>query len=172
MPTPFEAEINSLFRDLGDASLVADDLLRRWSLNILSESEQEECALFLMNAGIYSRFFVTVRQALDSSAKLPWAVLIEALGDMRAVITEEQGNAIIAGARAQDAELELARSAKLAKTFPQYKHLRARLLSHRALTLEHRRKDLKDKIQFMRQGRLFEEEAKALRELQAKFGYP
>jgi hypothetical protein len=169
MPSPFEAEIALLMRDHGDASLVADDLLRRWKMNVLDEREQNECAYFLVHAGFHSRLLKVVYRQLQQNGKIPWAALCEALGEMRVTITEIEAMSIVVGARSQNAELELALSRKLEAQHGIFKEVRARFMSERAMQIEARRKELKDKIQYMRVGRMYSQEEKLLKEIQAIF---
>jgi hypothetical protein len=169
MPSPFEAEIGILMRDLGDVSLVADDLLRRWKMNVLDEREQQECAFFLIHSGLHARLMKVAYRLVPQNTKLPWAALCEGIGELRLSLSETEAMSIVDGARAQNAELEIAHSRKLELQQPIFKEIRARFLSERAMQVETRRKELKDKIQYMRVGRMYSQEEKLLKEIQAIF---
>lgn len=169
MPSPFEAEIHVLLQEQGDPSGVADELLRRWNLNLLNEDEIFESANFLLHAGLHSRLFRALESALKSQSKMPWGAVVEALGEARVKIDPLEAQALLYGARAQEAELDLARSRKLDDKHSLFRELQARFLAERALKLEARRKELKERIQFLKTGRMFAQEAEALREMEALF---
>lgn len=169
MPTPFEAEINSLLQKLGDPSLVADDLFRRWDLNLLTEEEQIDCAQFLVASGQYRALFERVNKLLSEKMKLPWAQLAEAVGYTKIAPTKTEIDAILEGAKEQESEEALIRSYQLDLWDRRFIELRAALQSRKAIDLAERKQALKDKLEFMRAQRMLEQEADILEEVQKLF---
>lgn len=169
MPTPFEAEIGSLLRELGSPEAVANDLVRRWDLNVLSPDEQKDCAQFFNAAGLYPVFFKQVRNLTNEKAQIPWAQFADALGRARIKPSEKEIDAIFSGAKSQEALSELVLSHQLDIWSRRFSEVRSQIAKVRETELENRRQNLKEELAFMRANRLVQEEAKILKEAEALF---
>lgn len=169
MPTPFEAEINSLLRETGDLPQVAAELVRRWQMNLLNEREQIDCAQFLVASGLYPTLLEQARRLHKNGGTLPWAQLAEVLGRSKIPLEARETAALIEGAEAQESLEALLRSHQLDAWDRVFIERRAQVRGQKLLEVEERKKSLKDKIDFMRNNRMFEQERKALDELQALF---
>src|SRR4051812_17424875 len=113
MPTSFETEIRSLLLSHKDPVIVADDLVRRWNTQLLSEAEQIDCAQFLVSSGLLSHFFTQAKIVLSESGRLPWAQIGEAIGRAKIKPKPEEIDAIIEGAQSQTGLSDLVRSHQL-----------------------------------------------------------
>lgn len=169
VPTAFEVEIHSLLNSLGSPKRVAEDILRRWDMNLLSEEEQLDCAQFLLAAGLYPLLFQRIKKLLDNRAQIPWAQLAEAIGRAKLLPTLKETNAILEGAQAQNSEEHLLRSYQLDiwdRTYPERRNL---LQSKKTEAIDEQKKSLIEKMQFMRDNQIFEKENEVLEELQNLF---
>lgn len=169
MATPLEAEISSLMKEHGDVGLVADDLVRRWERNLLNENEQVDCAQFLVAAGLYSRLFEQVYRLISDGHALPWTQLAEAIGRGRVKIGPKEIRFLIEGAESQDRLVEFLRSRQLDVWDRRFTEKRAQLSGQRALAIEQKKQVLKDKLEFVRNSRMYDEEEKVLAEIQTLF---
>lgn len=169
MPTPFEIEINSLLREMGDVRSVVDELLRRWNLNLLSESEQETSAFFMMTAGFYPSLFEQAATLCSKGRTLPWTPLIESLGRAGISVNDDEMQALIEGASEQNALSDFLRSHAFDSSHAVLSSLRHQQASRKAVELVARKQALKEKLEFMRNNRLFEQEAKILDEIRYTF---
>ncbi len=168
MPTPLESEISTLLREK-EPPLVAEELIRRWRLQILSEEEQLDCAQFLIAAGLYEHLFTEIRHLIRQSAKLPWAQLAEALGRIGYRPSDSEVNALFEAAESQDATPDLLRSRQLDLYSRAFAEKRAALHDSFERKVSDRKQALRDQIQFMRSQRLYEQELKLIEELEALF---
>lgn len=169
MPTPLEAEISSLLNETGDATQVADELVRRWERNLLDEQEQIDCAQFLVAAGLYPLLLRQLARMLKEELPLPWAQVAEALGRARIPLNDKEVRAIFAGAESQNAIRKLVRSHQLDIWDRGFGDRRSRVKSEMALEFEQRKLALKDKLEFMRNARMYEQEEKVLEEIEMLF---
>ena len=173
MPTPFETEISALLRDMKNPRLVADELVQRWRHRILSEPEQIDCAQFLLAAGLYPVLFEQIEYLASDRAKLPWAQFVEVLGRTGVKPDEFEWRSLIEGAEAQEGGVvELFKSPYLDLLDGTEKVLiqkREVLRESRRRIFEEKKSELKDKMIFMRNNRLFDQEKEVLEELAALF---
>jgi tetratricopeptide (TPR) repeat protein len=169
VPTPLEAEISSLLSEKGDPRLVAEDLLHRWKHRMLNVEEQIDCAQFLVAAGLYSIFFRWLHQLAGDQERVPWAQVAEAVGRSGVQVEESDIRALIEGARTQNATPELIRSHRLDTVHSALGDLRARIRAEKEEALQQRLQSLKEKLNFMRANRLFEQEEEVIREIQSLF---
>lgn len=169
MPTPFEAEIGSLLRDLGSPAAVAEDLIRRWNMNVLSSDEQKDCAQFFNAAGLYPVFFQQIRQLTSDKALIPWAQFADAIGLSRIKPSDLEIDAIFDGAKSQNALSELVLSHQLDIWSRRFGDVRSQIARIREEELDAKKRRLKDELEFMRANRLVAEEEKVLKEVEALF---
>ncbi|MEK7355519.1 MAG: hypothetical protein AAB250_03675 [Bdellovibrionota bacterium] len=167
MTSSFEAEIQALLVSLSDPEKVADDLVRRWNLSMLSEAERRTVAEFFVAAGYNSTLLDVLPSLLTSNQKLPWAPFIEALGRSKIEPTAVEIEALFAGATEQDALADLVRSRKLDALSPRFNEVRADGALEREAELEKKKNDIMDKLQFLRANRLQEQEKQAIEEFKA-----
>lgn len=163
----FEAEIRALLVDLRDPQKVAEDLVRRWNLQMLSEDEQRVTAEFLVACGFYPTLFSVARTIVMKQLMVPWAALAEAIGRAKVKPTENEIDALIVGATAQNAVAELVRSRQLDLWSRKFGEARAQIEAGRKDDLEKRKDEIRDKLQFLRANRLTEQERQALEEFKA-----
>ena len=169
MPTPFESEIGALLRDLKDPAAVAQDLVRRWNMNVLSVDEQRDCAQFFNAAGLYQTFFQQVRTQSSDNAQIPWAQFADAVGLSRIKPTSSELDAIFEGAKEQSGLSDLVLSHQLDIWTRRFPETRATIVRLREDELEAKRQKLKEELEFMRSNRLVEEEERVLVEAEALF---
>ncbi len=169
MPTPFEVEIGALLSDLGNPAAVAQDLIRRWNMNVLSSDEQKDCAQFFNAVGLYPVFFQQVLQLTSDQAQIPWAQFADAVGLSRIKPSEREIDAIFDGAKSQNALSELVLSHQLDIWSRKFGDVRSQIVKVREDELEARKVKLKDELEFMRANRLVEQEDKLLKEAEALF---
>jgi thioredoxin-like negative regulator of GroEL len=169
MPTPFETEIGALLRDLKDPASVAEDLVRRWNMNVLTADEQRDCAQFFNAAGLYQTFFQQIRTQTSDNAQIPWAQLADAVGLSRIKPSSIELDAIFEGAKEQSGLSDLVLSHQLDIWSRRFPETRAQIVKLREEELEAKRQKLKEELEFMRANRLVEEEERVLEEAEALF---
>ena len=169
MPTPLEAEISEMLQDGNDPVLIADDLVRRWERNLLSESQQSDCARFLVASSQYIRLFEQVVRLADENQSLPWTDFAEALGRGHVQIKPEEMNALLEGAQEQNQVAEFVQSRQLDLWDKRLAALRATSADQKQRDYANRKVLLREKLEFMRSQRLSSEEAKVLDEIQQLF---
>lgn len=163
----FEAEIQALLADLRDPQKVADDLVRRWNLQMLSEDEQMSTAEFMVAAGLYPALFEVIRSLLLKRLPIPWAAVAEAVGRSRVKPSDAEIDAIFDGAREQNAVAELVRSRQLDLWSRKFIDARGEVENVRKIELERKKDEIRDKLQFLRANRLQEQEKQVLEEFRA-----
>lgn len=169
LPSPFEAEISSLLREHGSAALVAQAILQRWRLRLLNDDEQFDFAQFLVASGLYTKLLTEIPSLIRDGARLPWAQFAECLGRTGTKPDQIEVQALFDGAEMQGAVGLLLRSRQLDLYHRQFGERRDQFLRTREEQIIERREALKDKLQFVRGQRLFEQEAEVLEEIQAIF---
>ncbi|MES2856085.1 MAG: hypothetical protein V4692_09490, partial [Bdellovibrionota bacterium] len=169
MPSSFETEIRTLILTLKDPAQVAADLMSRWQSQLLSEEEKEDCAQYMLASGQLTLLFKQLKLAISESGRIPWAQFAEAIGRGKIKPSAKEIEAIIEGAGAQNALSDLVRSHQLDLWSRRFGELRLEVETLRKNDLEERKHELKDRLQFIRANRLYEEEKKALEEIEAVF---
>ncbi len=170
VPTPFETEIAALLREHKDPRKVADDLVTRWRHRVLSEAEQIDCAQFLLASGLYPLLFEQIERITLERTRVPWAQLVELLGRSGLKPDELEVRALVDGAESQDGGVsELFRSPYLDVLDETLAERRRKLRAEKDREIEEKKSAFKDKLQFMRANRLFDQEKQVLEEIQAQF---
>ena len=170
MSSPFEAEIRALLlrsSQTADQESVVTELARRWSLKLLSESEQSDCAEFFVAIGALPTLFSKIESLSEEQAPIPWAAFAEALGRARIKPNELELNALFEGAKSQGASADLVRSHQLDIWSRRFGEERRVIEKLRAEDLERKKFEIKDRLQFVRAGRLINQEKEVLAEFQA-----
>lgn len=155
--------------DLRDPRLVADDLVRRWNMNLLGPDEQKDAAQYFLATGLYGVFFDQIRVLCQDQGEIPWAQFAEVIGRAKIKPKPKELDAILEGAEAQNSLSDLVRSYKLDIWSKKFSDNRKRIKELRARDTEARKADLKDRLQFMRSNRLVDQEAALLKEAEAIF---
>lgn len=163
----FEAEIQALLAASRDPLKVAEDLVRRWNLQMLSEDEQRVTAEFLVASGFYPTLFQITRTLVMKKLFVPWAALAEALGRAKIKPSENEIDALITGATTQNALASLVRSHQLDLWSRKFQDARAEIIVARKADFEKRKDEIRDKLQFLRANRLQEQEKQAIEEFKA-----
>lgn len=170
MPTPFETEISALLRESRNSRRVADELVQRWRHRILSESEQLDVAQFLIASGQYSLLFEQLAHMLSERTRIPWAQFVEVLGRAGIKPNELQVRALVEGAESQEGGIgEFFRSPYIDLLDRSLADRRQGLRAQKQREIEEKKSSLRDKLQFMRANRLFDQEGQVLEEIQALF---
>lgn len=169
MPTPLELEINTLLKEKNDPLLVADELLQRWRHRLLNETEQLDCAQFLLSAGLYPLLFSEIHRLANESEKIPWAQFAEALGRSGIKPDNYEVDALFNAAESQNALADLLRSRQLDLYSRTFAAKRAELQDIKSREAHNLKLQLKDQIQFVRAQRMFEQELNLLDRMQALF---
>lgn len=169
MPSPFEAEIHCLLRENPDLKQVADELVRRWELSILSLDEQADVAQFLLACGFGTTLAQNLQRLTLDDKRLPWTQLAELIGQSQIAVGDDELTAILEGAQEQNAIEDLTRSHALDRLHTDLEVFRGQVLRGKRLAFDERRQALRDKLSFMKANRLFEEEAKVLAEALEQF---
>lgn len=162
MPSPLEAEIGHLMRDLKNPRAVAEELANRWRLNLFSPEEQDDCAQFMLTAGLYPQLFDQISRLLSGDGRVPWGQFAEAIARSGSRPSESLIKALIKGAESQGALEELLRARQL-DLFDKkglLKEKREELVGLREGKILEKKEDLKERIEFMRANRMIEEEVK------------
>ena len=143
MSSPFEAEIRALLlrsSQTADQESVVTELARRWSLKLLSESEQSDCAEFFVAIGALPTLFSKIESLSEEQAPIPWAAFAEALGRARIKPNELELNALFEGAKSQGASAELVRSHQLdiwSRRFGEERRVIEKLRAEHSSALKH-----------------------------------
>lgn len=170
MPTPFESEISALLRESQNPRRVAEDLVQRWRHRILSETEQTDVAQFLLAAGYYPLLFEQIGMMASEKHRLPWAQFVEVLGRSGIKPDEYEVRALVEGAESQEGGIaEFFKSPYIDILDASLAERRAAIRAAKGAEIEEKKSALKDKLQFMRANRLFDQEAQVLEEIQAMF---
>lgn len=177
MPSAIEAEIGALMKTHSDSHEVANALLERSRRNLLSNQEQDDVFQFMIDAGLYTKFFDEMSRLIGllaenedrDSIRIPWGKLIEALGRSGVHIEKQEFKAIFAAAKEGQASADLVQSHLLDSQYAEFAKLRENLLAEETKARADKKQSLKNQLDYMRANRMFEQEAKILDEIQALF---
>lgn len=175
MPSSLEVEIAKLVKSHGDLHLVASDLQNRFHRGLLNDLEQRDYFQFLIDAGQLPLFFAEIQTILSvhpgapPSAQLPWTQFVEALGLSEVTLDDFDIQALFDASASQDATSELVRSRRLDDVQSGFRSRREALQHLQVKARDDKKQALKDKLNYMRANRMFEQESIVLDELQAMF---
>ena len=170
MPTALEVEINTILREnRGTAQSTAEELLRRWQLELLDEDQQTDCAQFLVACGYFKELLEQVQRLIQQGHKIPWAQFAEALGRAGGKPEDHDIAALFEGAEKEGGVEVLVRSHQLDIFSREFGDRRDKARDRVRQALADQKKVLKDKLIFMRNNRLFEQEKAVLEEIRAQF---
>jgi hypothetical protein len=170
MPSGLEVEINTLLReDRGTSKKAAAELLRRWRSEQLDPEQQLDCAQFLVAGGFFKDLFQQVQNLVQQGLPVPWAQFAEAVGRAGIKPEEHEISAILEGARSEGAAHELVRSSQLDLYSREFGNLRLELREEAKKKTADLKQTLKEKLLFMRNNRLFDQEKAVLEEILAIF---
>lgn len=169
MPTALEIEINTLLSEKSDVKRVGTELVRRWRHHLFNDAEADDCARFLVISGQLELFFMEIRRLIEEGAKLPWAQLGEALGKSGMKPDSFEIDSLLEAAASQEATAELLRSRQLDLFSREFAKQRETLNRAKQEEMLLRKQQLREKIDFMRAQRMFDQELQLLEELQSLF---
>jgi len=164
-----EFEIHQLLNQSGSAQLVADELIDRWKKNLFSPEQQSEVAGFLLASGQLPKLLGEIERLLKENRQLPWGVFAQALIDARVPLLEADIKAILDGVKEQNAFADLLSCREAEKWHADLSQQREILVKQAAKKLADRREQLRERLQFFRTNRMYQEEAAAIAELRAVF---
>ncbi len=164
-----EREIRDALNRSGSADFVVDELLARWRQNLFSPDEQRAVAQFLLNAGQPGTLLGEIGRLLQDKRAVPWAQFAEALIRSRFQLSEDDVRAIAEGLTEQDGFEDLLACREADAWGQPIRDKRRNLEAKKALRLAEKKTALRERLQFFRANRMYEEEAAALGQLQALF---
>lgn len=171
--TSIESEIRLLLLESGDASSVADQFVKRWDANVLSEEDIRSLTRFMIQAGLHSQLLAQLRRCLKRDMQLPWSALAETLKRLGVQLEPLEVDAVFEGIALQSATFEadlmfdFVESRGLDKYDPRPGEYRAQKAAHFRRTHEQKRADLQQRLEYARINRLLSQEKRLLDEIQA-----
>lgn len=169
MSASVEREIRLLFNDLGAADLVADELVRRWRKHLFSEEQQKAVAQFLLNAGFTPKLLFEIRRLLDEERPIPWAQFAEAVHRARIAPGDAAIRALLEGLEEQNAFVDILRCKHADAWHRTLQENRAKEKARKAMELAEKKTALRQRLQFFRTNRMYNEESATLDQLRAMF---
>lgn len=164
-----ERDIHQLLNQTGSADLAADELLERWSKNLLSLEEQRAVAQFLLDAGLHQRLLGEIQRLLQDRRALPWAQFAEALLRARVKLGENETRALLEGLEEQGAYEDILACRTVDDWSKVLREKRQGWETTKALQLAERKSALRERLNFFRSNRMYDEEAVTLEQLQRLF---
>jgi hypothetical protein len=171
--TTIEAEIRQLYAESGDASLVAEQLLKRWDANVLSSEDIRSLTRFMIHAGLFSLLLMQIRRCLKRDMEVPWSAFVEVLSRMNTKIEPIEVDAIFEGIAHQtsafgnDMMFDLVDSLGLDSYDPRPAEYRIQRANHVRRVHSEKRADLQRQLEYARVNRLMSQEKRLLDEIQA-----
>jgi hypothetical protein len=166
-----ENQIHDLLVEHEDTARVAVELVVRWNRNLLSEAEQVDVAQFLLRSGQWPALLSQCEKLLKDAKTLPWTFFTEVILELDLELSENEINALLEGAKAQDSLRCLATVAGAETWGDEIIEMRNAVWAERAQALEQRRSDLRDRLEYARNQRLFEEEERVHAEYEMVFPF-
>ena len=171
--TAIESEIRLLVLESGDPTWVAEQFVKRWDANVLSDEDVRSLTRFMIQAGLYPQLLIQLRRCLKRDMRLPWSAMAEALGHLQAKLEPIEVDAIFEGISDQSSAFEtdmmfdFVESLGLDNFDPRPAVYRAQKKAHFARTHEQKRADLQRQLEYARVNRLMSQEKRLLDEIQA-----
>jgi hypothetical protein len=162
-------QIRELLLEFGEAEPVAADLADRWNRHLLSPKEQDSLGLFLLRTGFYDLFFQNLRRLIKAQLPLPWTALAQALLSSGFKLSKLEIQTIIDAVSEQNGFKELLKVKGTETWHPTLTQKKDEFKEGLASELVSRRQFLKEKMEFFRNQRMFNDEARVLKELRALF---
>lgn len=131
MSSGIEREIHSLLQNVGDPSLVADELLKKWHRDELSEEDLERVSHFLITFGFHAALAENLAHKLKTNFKIPWSAVARLIEVLNSKPSKEVVDSIFTGATEQNGLEQLIRFPQLAAIDSRFKEIRAQYLDER-----------------------------------------
>jgi tetratricopeptide (TPR) repeat protein len=164
-----EMQIRELLLEFGEKEPVVEDLVDRWQRHLLSLPEQDALALFLLKTGFTTHLFKNLRRLIKAQLPLPWTALAQALMSSSFKLSKIEIQSIVDAISEQNAFKEVLNVKGTENWHPVLTQKKSQLKEEAASELIQRRQFLKEKMEFFRNQRMFSDEARILKELQALF---
>ncbi len=164
-----ERDIRKLLNQVGSPDLVAQDLIKRWRMQVYSSDQQKAIAQFLWDCGLQQRLLGEIQRLLDERRPLPWSQFAQIILSAKEDLDERTLDAFLVGVREQNAWDEVLSCKEVAHWHRELKDRQTQLNIRQAAELTEKLKSLKDRLQYFRANRMFEEEAATLDQLRALF---
>ena len=164
-----EREIRDLLNHGSAPNVIADELIQRWRLNLFNEEEQDALASFLLSSGNEPQFLNECERMLKEKRRIPWVHFVVAIQKAEVPWTEYEISHLKEALKdndALDAFLAWPDAAKLDQAFLEKQVALGKASEDR---LNEQKMQLLDQLQFFRSQRMHEEEAAAIKKLQALF---
>lgn len=173
MSTNIESEIRQLLTESGDAASAAEQLVKRWDANVLSDEDVRSLTRFMLRAGLYTQLLQQVRRCLKRDLQVPWAALAEVIDRLGIKLEAIEVDAFFEGIAFQSSAFEtdlmfdLVESAGLDSYDPRPAEYRIQKTRHIRRLHEEKRADLQRQLDYARVNRLMSQEKRLLDEIQA-----
>lgn len=131
MSSGIEREIQSLLQNVGDPSLVADELLKKWHRDELSEEDLERVSHFLITFGFHAALAENLAHKLKTNFKIPWSAVVRLIEVLNSKPSKEVVDSIFTGATEQDSLDQLIRFPQLASIDSRFGEVRTQHLDER-----------------------------------------
>lgn len=151
---------------MGDPALVADEMLKKWSRNELSKLDAESVGHFLISFGYANAFIENLALKIREGQDFPWSPLVRILCEQN----ELDGyiiDALITGAVENNELAALAQYQKLRSADPRFETIAANFWKSQKLELQKRKQKIQERIEFMRNEGLTDQERELLFEILA-----
>jgi hypothetical protein len=171
--TAIESEIRILLLESGDPSWVAEQFVKRWDANVLSDEDIRSLSRFMIQAGLYPQLFIQLRRCLKREMRLPWSAMTEALHHTGAKFEKIEVDAIFEGINSQSASFETDLMFELVESYgldsldSRPAEFRIQKTAHLRRAHEQKRADLQQRLEYARVNRLMSQEKRLLDEIQA-----
>jgi hypothetical protein len=171
--TLIETEIRQLYAESGDASLVAEQLLKRWNANVLSSEDVRSLTRFMIHAGLYGLLLMQIRRCLKRDMEIPWSAFVETIKELNSKLEPIEVDAIFEGVAAQskafgtDMMFDLVDSFGLDSYDARPTEYRIQRANHIRRVHSEKRADLQRQLEYARVNRLLSQEKRLLDEIQS-----
>lgn len=165
LSTEIEIEIADLLMQGEAPRKVAIDLLTQIHHKKYSHHDRNCILSFALNNNCIKETLTCMEEWVNQSRKFPWKHLAHILSLSKSKISDEFISTLIEGATAQDRIYDLAFSPNLNSKHDQIKQARIDLFIYVKERFDNRVMQLKDKLEFLEQQRLIEEQKEVLKEL-------
>ena len=173
MSTSIESEIQQLFAESGDPTVVAEHLLKRWDANVLSDDDVRSLTRFMIHTGLEGPLLQQIRRCLKRDVALPWSALVEILVKTKTAIDPIEVDAIFEGIADQSETFQTDFMSDLVESFglDQFDsrpvEFREKKKADKRRVHENKRADLQRQLDYARINRLMSQEKRLLDEIQA-----
>lgn len=171
--TAIETEIQQLFAESGDAALVAEQLMKRWDANVLSDDDVRSLTRFMIQAELFPQVIAQLRRCLKRDQLVPWSAMVETIHRLDVKLEPAEVDAIFVGVQHQSAAaendlmLDLVESRGLDNYDPRTREYRVQKVAHIRRARDEKRADLQRQLDYARVNRLLSQEKRLLDEIQA-----